>query len=167
MGLNYYTQSMTEETRVLSFLRPHWHHDSKKDCLVSAASSPTEAAGPLCCSQPPAPARRHDREAGPLGCPTHTLTAWCAGLAWHPATLWPFEANMWLDTTLAEQTSPRNACQKSVKQIKFSEMLPAEEFPGNICHDDRLFLTVPMEEYPITDKKSGAKFSTWSCIYTP
>ena len=74
---------------------------------------------------------------------------------------------MWPDTTLAEQTRPRNACQKSVKQIKFSDMLPVEVFPGNICHDDRIFPTVPMEEYPITDKKSGAKSSMWSCIYIP
>lgn len=35
---------------------------------------------------------------------------------------------MWPDTPLAEQTRPRNACQKSVKQIKFSEMLPVEVF---------------------------------------
>lgn len=32
-------------------------------------------------------------------------------------------------------------------------MLPVEVFPENMCHDDSLFPTIPMEEYLITDKK--------------
>ena len=71
------------------------------------------------------------------------------------------------DTTLPEQTSPRNTCQKSVKQIKCTEMLPVEVFPGNICHNDSLFLTVPMKEYLSTNKELGAKSSSWSCICIP
>lgn len=59
------------------------------------------------------------------------------------------------DTPLPEQTSPRNICQKRVKQIKFAEMLPVEVFPGNTCHDDSLFLSVPREQYLTTHKSQG------------
>lgn len=32
-------------------------------------------------------------------------------------------------------------------------MLPVKVFLENICHDDSLFLSVPMKEYLITNKK--------------
>lgn len=36
-------------------------------------------------------------------------------------------------------------------------MLPVEVFLQNICHDDSLFLTIPMEDYLLTIKKSACR----------
>lgn len=43
-------------------------------------------------------------------------------------------------------------------------MLPVEVFLQNICHDDSLFLTIPMEDYLFTTKSQHVEKLMYSII---
>ena len=124
---------------------------TKSYCLVVTASSLTGRQVPSALHVPQLrPGIRTGERThlglggGPVRVRTHPDGA-TRGLARHPGSPGP-----WHD---GPRTNQPKTCLPEKCETKLAEMLPVEVFLENICHNDSIFLAVPMEENLIATKK--------------